>query len=371
MKKRLDLTGERFGKLTVIKEVGRNKHNKSLWECHCDCGGLKITSTPNLRSGKTNSCGCLQRPIKILAGMRFNRWTVTGMSINIKNVIFWLCVCNCGTERLVRSNALLMNTSKSCGCLKIEKAKEGLIDITGYKFNRLTVVGRDNSKLGRKKVYWLCRCDCGNPNLVSVTKSNLDGSTKSCGCLNKELSRERGKNSLHNLVGQKFGKLTVLSRVENNKNEKNARWLCKCDCGRRNPIVRGTHLERGVIDKCYTCARGGVNHPLYNPNITDEERLMKRNYPEYSEWRGRVFGRDKRKCQICGSSENINAHHILNYSKYRELRTDIDNGITLCEDCHMEFHSIYGRKNNNKEQLDEYTEMKLNVISKSINGEVI
>ena len=53
-----DITGQRFGKLTVIKVAGKNKQGY-LWECLCDCGTIKIISGISLRRGATNSCGCL------------------------------------------------------------------------------------------------------------------------------------------------------------------------------------------------------------------------------------------------------------------------------------------------------------------------
>ena len=57
-----DLTGQRFGRLTVIQETDhRNQTNCKMWECRCECGSLHLVSAWNLRSGKTKSCGCLQR----------------------------------------------------------------------------------------------------------------------------------------------------------------------------------------------------------------------------------------------------------------------------------------------------------------------
>ena len=50
----------------------------------------------------------------------------------------------------------------------------------------------------------------------------------------------------------------------------------------------------------------------------------------------------------------LNAHHIKNYSSNEELRLVLSNGITLCEKHHKEFHKIYGKKNNNLFQLEEF-----------------
>ena len=54
----------------------------------------------------------------------------------------------------------------------------------------------------------------------------------------------------------------------------------------------------------------------------------------------------------------MNAYHIENYATNEELRLDIDNGITFCKNCHIEFHKIYGKINNNKQQLYEFLNIK-------------
>lgn len=100
----------------------------------------------------------------------------------------------------------------------------------------------------------------------------------------------------------------------------------------------------------------GENHPLYNPNLSNEERQIKRKYTEYYEWRKSVYKRDNYTCQYCGDNKggNLVAHHIYNYSEHEDLRTNIDNGVTLCETCHKNFHDKYGYSNNNREQLNEF-----------------
>lgn len=55
---RVDLAGQRFGKLIAVRFVGRGPSNKTMWECGCDCGLTTIATQGNLRSGNSKSCGC-------------------------------------------------------------------------------------------------------------------------------------------------------------------------------------------------------------------------------------------------------------------------------------------------------------------------
>ena len=57
-RKKLDLTGQRYGKLTVL-EPAENVGSRTAWRCRCDCGGEAVVTTRCLRSGRTKSCGCL------------------------------------------------------------------------------------------------------------------------------------------------------------------------------------------------------------------------------------------------------------------------------------------------------------------------
>ena len=101
---------------------------------------------------------------------------------------------------------------------------------------------------------------------------------------------------------------------------------------------------------------GGENNPNWNPNLTEEERIENRDYPEYKQWRKEVYERDNYTCQCCGDNKggNLEAHHLNGYNWDKDNRTNIDNGITLCKECHKEFHKIYGKKNNTLEQFKEF-----------------
>lgn len=105
----------------------------------------------------------------------------------------------------------------------------------------------------------------------------------------------------------------------------------------------------------------GEEHWKYNFDKTDEERVINRRYPEYTDWRKSVFERDDYTCCVCGEKGGrLNAHHLYGYDKYKELRTSLNNGITLCEQCHKSFHDIYGRGNNTEKQFIEYKKQASN-----------
>lgn len=110
-------------------------------------------------------------------------------------------------------------------------------------------------------------------------------------------------------------------------------------------------LKRGSKNPMY--GKRGSKHHNYNPNLTDEERKIKRNTLEDKAFRLNVFERDNFTCRKCGDNHggNLQAHHILNHWKYKDLRYDVNNGITLCKKCHTEFHKEFGYKENNLEQL--------------------
>ena len=72
----------------------------------------------------------------------------------------------------------------------------------------------------------------------------------------------------------------------------------------------------------------------------------KRDSNEYKAWRLAVYERDNYQCVVCGSKLKLNAHHKKSWKDYPHLRYDINNGVTLCEKCHVLYHQQngYGKK---------------------------
>lgn len=143
----------------------------------------------------------------------------------------WHCKCTCGREKSIRIDALVGRKTKSCGMCNN--------DLTGQKFGRLTVLYKNGADKAGHSI-WKCRCDCGNE--VDILATNLiQQYTQSCGCIHSEVCSEQGEN----LVGQKFGKLTVVSLA----NTSPRKYLCKCDCG-GHAIVQPGNLKNGHTQSC-------------------------------------------------------------------------------------------------------------------------
>jgi len=98
---------------------------------------------------------------------------------------------------------------------------------------------------------------------------------------------------------------------------------------------------------------GDKNPKWRGGTSTENERV--RGCVEYEIWRNAVLVKDNFTCQKTGiRGGNLVVHHIQNFAKYPELRFAIDNGITLSEKSHNEFHKIYGRENSTIEQLNKF-----------------
>lgn len=122
------------------------------------------------------------------------------------------------------------------------------------------------------------------------------------------------------------------------------------------PWNKGKKLSQEHVEKLRgkrPNTQGDKNHN-WRGGISTVNMLIRRT-AEYNLWVNSVFARDRYTCQKTGiKGGKLVAHHIMNFSSYPELRHDINNGITLSEKCHKEFHRKYGIKNNTKEQLEDY-----------------
>jgi len=131
---RVDYTNQKFGKLLVKEMLYGYKNKQTYAKCQCDCGKETIAYMRNIRSGKTQSCGCneiqsrynRQNHEKNLHGIKFGHLKVIEKT-NIRysnGTVGWLCQCDCGNQIIVRSGSLLSGHTRSCGCNKRSKYEE-------------------------------------------------------------------------------------------------------------------------------------------------------------------------------------------------------------------------------------------------------
>lgn len=95
--------------------------------------------------------------------------------------------------------------------------------------------------------------------------------------------------------------------------------------------------EKMSIGRIGKTAKG--SNPNWKGGLTSINETIRKS-SEYKKWRKKVFERDNYTCQVCGEKEKVsgklNADHIKQFAKYPELRFEVDNGRTLCEECHKE-----------------------------------
>ena len=121
---------------------------------------------------------------------------------------------------------------------------------------------------------------------------------------------------------------------------------CKCGwCG----IVFLEYPSRIKDNRGKYCSKKCSNKAKEDPNRTEKERL--RDSSAMKEWKLSILHRDNFTCKKCNTKKELQVHHILGFSKYPELALNKENGIVLCKECHVVFHSTYGQYNFNEEDL--------------------
>ena len=145
------MIGERYGSLVVIEKVKIPGKPKTYWRCRCDCGNICTVEDSHLKNGHTKSCGCrrlirLQEKRLDLTGQRYGRLVVLGPAAGLtekrdgtveqsrssegdhtdrpdRMSDYWLCQCDCGKQCICRKENLRSGVTRSCGCLQEAQRK--------------------------------------------------------------------------------------------------------------------------------------------------------------------------------------------------------------------------------------------------------
>ena len=248
-----DLTGKKFGLWTVLYKDTKKYNTRDIrWICECECGTIKSVLGKYLRNGKSISCGCSKKVD--LTGQRFGKLTVLETLYNYDEYkrATYKCVCDCGNIVYIKSAEIYKR--KTCGCNYVDARK----DYVGQKFGKLLVLEmlynyKDN------QTYCKCKCDCENEAIIR-TSGLITGNTTSCGCIHSP-----------DLIGRKFGRLTVIKELECHTPQR--RWLCQCECGGTTEANSYT-LTSGHTQSC-GCLRSETvsKYEVFISNILNDNNI--------------------------------------------------------------------------------------------------
>ena len=219
----------------------------------------------------------------------------------------------------------------------------------------------------RSKIWLKCQNDETHPD-YDLLPGNFNKSHNCPYCAGKRVC-------LTNSLGYKHPEVLEIWSDKNDKtpfdvtshSEYDALW--KCRDGKHPDYKRFVTRSNNYNFVCPECGRENHHYPsgeessAWKGGVTPEANRIRKS-KRYADWRTAVFERDDYTCQCCGQhGGKLMAHHIHDYATYIDERFDIDNGITMCANCHDStiegsFHNMYGTHYKTEEELEEYIDNK-------------
>lgn len=140
----VDLTGQQIGEWTVLEKVKIPGRKNATYLCRCSCGTERVVEGRHLKDGSSKSCGCQRKidnpSVKDLSGQRFGKLTVLKRAgSDNRNHALWLCQCDCGNQCIKSGRHLVDLTSTSCGCNSTSSGEnliEKYLDEHNIKYQR-------------------------------------------------------------------------------------------------------------------------------------------------------------------------------------------------------------------------------------------
>ena len=279
------------------------------------------------------------------------------------NQIFLKWKCECGEEFERNFATQRKSTTGKCNkCNFLERGRKKAIPNEKY-FEMLE--SKSVSLVGElpktTEELFLVRCECGevfSTTYASMRNTNaLDGKLKCLKCRTQEAAERYLKpfEEIKNIVEAKG--LVLLSDESEYKGANSSLRVIGL-CGHETTVhVRTVQREeyKGLCHDCNIESRSGENSYNWGGGTYNYEREKESTLYPAKKWRRDVYKRDDYTCQCCGiRGGRLNAHHLNGYKWCVEQRTDVNNGATLCVDCHKLFHKIYGNKHNTAEQYYDF-----------------
>lgn len=154
----------------------------------------------------------------------------------------------------------------------------------------------------------------------------------------------------YKVLGHPFSKLCRSCYVLLNRGDKHPSYRGGLPrCLKCNSILSSRYTKTGLCRLCHDKINGSAH---WNWKGGTPKRSL--NTKKYKDWRDAVYKRDNYTCQKCFKSGcYLNAHHIIFWSESKDLRFDINNGITLCVKCHNTTHDLIGWKPRSNKEINE------------------
>ncbi len=122
-------------------------------------------------------------------------------------------------------------------------------------------------------------------------------------------------------------------------NKANASKLSESRKGEGNPVFGKSPWNKGLIGVIKHPSTQGKNHYNWKGGKCKEEYKLRRS-GKWKEWREKVFKRDNFICQICQQKKReLAPHHIKTFLRFKADRFKVENGVTLCKECHIKLHA--------------------------------
>lgn len=257
-------------------------------------------------------------------------------------------MCKCGNQsKITFSNFRAGHRCRQCGDRKIREKLQLTFEYVEAFFKEQGCELLETEYIN-SKTKMRYKCSCGGISEIIFNHFKKGHRCDKCGGT-KRLTLEYVEQYFLDNDCELLEKIYINNRTE---------MKYRCSCGNISKATFNKFQNGKRCWKCWIEKITGKNNCNYNHNKTDEERLIERKYLEYYKWRKSTYKKDDYTCQKCLiKGGRLNAHHIEGFASNKDLRTDINNGVTLCESCHKEFHKIYGLKDSDRNQLDEFLKL--------------
>ena len=218
------MVGKVFGKLTVIERTNERVNNSVVWKCKCECGNIVVKKANWLKTGSVQSCGCLHSETSAING------------------------------------------------------HNSMIDLSNQRFGKLVALYPTEKRARSGSIVWHCVCDCGEEKDIASTDL-VQNKTHSCGKCGYQ-----AEMSSKNLLGQIFGRLTVIEKTDKRASSGSIIWKCQCECG--NIIEVPTNaLTSAHTMSCGCLQSKGEYNIAQLLNVSLRTYFRKKAYENYAEYK--------------------------------------------------------------------------------------